>query len=60
MLKCMTLQLVTRVPEDVAEAIDALVGEGAFASRSDVVRAGLDVVIERRRRIAVGQGITDG
>lgn len=56
----MAVQLVTRVPDDVAAAIDALVRDGVFASRSDAVRAGLTAVIEHRRRAAVGQAIADG
>jgi Arc/MetJ-type ribon-helix-helix transcriptional regulator len=56
----MTVQLVTRVPEDIAAAIDDLVREGVFDSRSDAVRAGLAVVIDRQQRAAVGRAIADG
>jgi len=56
----MTVQLVTRVPDEVVAAIDELIREGVFDSRSEVVRAGLAAVIERRRRVAVGQEIVDG
>ncbi len=56
----MTVQIVTRIPADVVGAIDELVREGVFDSRSDAVRAGLAAVIERRRRAAVGQAIADG
>lgn len=56
----MTVQLVTRVPDAVAEAVDSLVHDGVFASRSDVVRAGLEAVVERERRDAVGRAIVDG
>lgn len=56
----MTVQLVTRVPDDVAGAIDDLVREGVFDSRSDAVRAGLSVVIDRQRRLAVGRTIVEG
>lgn len=56
----MTVQLVTRVPDEVAKAIDELVRVGVFGSRSEAVRAGLDVVIDRRRRLAVGQAVADG
>jgi Arc/MetJ-type ribon-helix-helix transcriptional regulator len=57
---CMTVQLVTRVPDDVAAAIDELVREGVFESRSEAVRAGLGELIERRRRVAIGRAIADG
>ncbi len=56
----MTVQLVTRVPDVLAEAVDGLVREGTFASRSDAVRAGLEVLLERERREAVGRAIVDG
>jgi Arc/MetJ-type ribon-helix-helix transcriptional regulator len=56
----MTVQLVTRIPDDVADAVDGLVRDGRFASRSDVVRAGLATIVERERRDAIGQAIVDG
>jgi Arc/MetJ-type ribon-helix-helix transcriptional regulator len=56
----MTIQLVTRVPDDVVAAIDELVREGIFESRSEAVRAGLADMMERRRRVAQGRAITDG
>lgn len=56
----MTVQLVTRVPDDVAEAVDELVKAGVFGSRSEAVREGLSVVVDRRRRLAVGHAIAEG
>ncbi|HXE43949.1 MAG TPA: ribbon-helix-helix domain-containing protein [Conexibacter sp.] len=56
----MTVQLVTRVPDDVAKAVDGLVQARVFSSRSDAVRAGLDAVVERERRAAIGRAIVDG
>jgi Arc/MetJ-type ribon-helix-helix transcriptional regulator len=56
----MTVQLVTRVPEAVADAVDDLVKAGVFDSRSDAVRAGLEAVVERERRAAIGQAIVAG
>ena len=56
----MTVQLVTRVPDDVVAAIDDLVRGGVFESRSEAVRVGLADMIERRRRVALGQAIADG
>lgn len=53
-------QLVTRVPDEIADAIDDLVRARVFASRSDAVRAGLEAVIERERRAAVGRQIVEG
>lgn len=56
----MAVQLVTRVPDAVAEAVDGLVEKGVFASRSDAVRAGLEAVVDRERRDAIGRAIVDG
>lgn len=59
MLIAMT-QLVTRIPDEIADAIDDLVKARVFASRSEAVRAGLEAVIERERRAAVGRQIVEG
>lgn len=56
----MAVQLVTRVPDSVAEAVDDLVERGVFASRSEAVRAGLEAVVDRERRDAIGRAIADG
>ncbi|MGX6448609.1 ribbon-helix-helix domain-containing protein [Patulibacter sp. S7RM1-6] len=56
----MTVQLVTRIPDEVASTVDELVRSGVFASRSEAVRAGLQLVVERERRAAVGRAIADG
>lgn len=50
-------QLVTRVDDQLAAAIDALVNEGVFASRSDVVREGLRMIVDRHRRAQVAAEI---
>lgn len=55
-----TVQLVTRIPDALAEAVDRLVQRGVYASRSDAVRAGLDNVVDRERRAAIGRAIADG
>jgi Arc/MetJ-type ribon-helix-helix transcriptional regulator len=60
MLTQMPIQLVTRVPDSIAEAVDQLVEQGVFASRSDAVRAGLEAVVERERRDAIGRAIVEG
>lgn len=56
----MSIQLVTRIPDDVAQALDDLVEAGVYASRSEAVRAGLKAVVERERRAAVGRAIVEG
>jgi len=56
----MTVQLVTRVPDSIADAVDHLVEAGVFSSRSDAVRAGLEAVVDRERRQQIGNAIVDG
>jgi len=56
----MTVQLVTRIPDALARRIDTLVATGAFTSRSEVVRAGLEALLEQQRREAIGQAIVEG
>ena len=56
----MSVQLVTRVPDEVVAAVDELIRDGVFSSRSDAVRAALVAVIDRRRRDAIGAAIAEG
>ena len=56
----MTQQLVTRIPEELASAVDRLVEEGVVGSRSEAVRRGLQALVEAHRREAVGQSIVAG
>ena len=53
-------QLVTRIDDEMAAAIDALIASGEFASRSDVVREGVARLIDERRRRAIGEQILAG
>jgi Arc/MetJ-type ribon-helix-helix transcriptional regulator len=51
----MTVQVALKLPDNVVEAIDALVSEGAFKSRSEAIRSGAEAVIAQRRRQDVAQ-----
>ena len=53
-------QLVTRIDDELAAAVDQLVAEGVVASRSQAVRLGLVALIERHRRATVGRRVVDG
>ncbi len=53
-------QLVTRVDEDLAAAIDDLVAAGVVASRSEAVRLGLERLVDRHRRDEIGARIANG
>ena len=48
-------QLVTRIDDDLARAIDELVSEGVVDSRSDAVRQGLRALIDRHRRRRIAE-----
>ncbi len=53
-------QLVTRIPERLAEAVDRLVQDGAVRSRSDAVRLGLQALVDAHLHAAVGRRIVEG
>ena len=53
-------QLVTRIPDSLAEEVDRLVEAGVVASRSEAVRFGLERLVDRERRRRIGQAIVDG
>lgn len=53
-------QLVTRIDDDLARALDALVAEGVVESRSDAVRTALRELIDQHRRRKIGVAIVEG
>lgn len=53
-------QLVTRVNDDLAAAVDELVAAGVVASRSEAVRLGLERLVDRYRRDRIGAEIAEG
>ena len=53
-------QLVTRIPEHLADEVDRLVRDGFVRSRSDAVRLGLQAIVDAHRRAAVGRSIVAG
>ncbi len=53
-------QLVTRIDDELAAAVDELVAAGVVASRSEAVRLGLERLIDRHRRDHVGARIREG
>lgn len=53
-------QLVTRIPDALAAEVDRLVAEGVASSRSEVVRLGLERLVDRERRRRIGEAIVDG
>lgn len=55
---CMA-QLVTRLSDQLLADVDDLVHEGVAATRSEVVRLGLEALVELHRRQRIGQAIVD-
>ncbi|HEC09456.1 MAG TPA: ribbon-helix-helix protein, CopG family [Acidimicrobiales bacterium] len=53
-------QLVTRVGDDLAAAVDRLVEAGIVASRSEAVRLALEQLVDRCRREEIGARIRRG
>jgi Arc/MetJ-type ribon-helix-helix transcriptional regulator len=53
-------QLVVRVPDEMAKAVDDLVDAGEFETRSDAVRAAVHAMLDRRRRDEIGNQINQG
>lgn len=53
-------QLVTRVDSGLVAAIDELVAAGEYGTRSDVVRAAIEGLVDRHRRDEIGRQIVEG
>lgn len=53
-------QLVTRLSDALLAEVDSLIADGILESRSDAVRAGLQALVERRRRELIGRRIAEG
>ena len=53
-------QLVTRVEDELAAAVDELIEAGVVASRSEAVRLGLERLVDRFRRDEIGARIARG
>ncbi len=54
------VQLVTRVDDELAAAVDDLIAGGIVRSRSEAVRLGLERLVEGHRRREIGARIIDG
>ena len=53
-------QVVARLNDDLVAAIDDLVTEGVFESRSDAIRRALEFVVDAERRTRTGEAIIAG
>lgn len=57
--ECMT-QLMARVPDALVEALDRLVADGVFETRSEAVRSALTLLVDRHRRGEIARRIVEG
>ena len=46
----MTIEIAVKLPDELVHEIDRLVARGAFDSRSQAVRSGLEAIVASRRR----------
>ena len=53
-------QIIARIDDQLAEAVDALVAAGVAASRSEAVRHGLEALVDRFRRDQIASRIVEG
>jgi len=56
----MSIQIAVRIPEQLGEQLEALVGSGRFETKADAVRSALEALIDAERRADVGRRIVDG
>ncbi len=49
----MTTQIAVKLPDEIVARIDELVAQGAFPSRSAVVRRGLEAVVNAHQNRAI-------
>lgn len=56
----MTTQIAVKLPDELVTALDRLVSEGAFDSRSSAVRHGVAAVVAASRRDAVDRQYAQG
>lgn len=53
-------QIAVKLPEHLVAAVDQLVADGAFASRSAAVRRGLEDMVDRQRRSRIDREFAEG
>jgi Arc/MetJ-type ribon-helix-helix transcriptional regulator len=53
-------QVVARLNDDLVAAVDDLVSEGVFESRSDAIRRALEFIVDTERRRRIGDAIIAG
>ncbi|MDQ3645669.1 MAG: ribbon-helix-helix protein, CopG family [Actinomycetota bacterium] len=55
-----TRQIAVRIPEELLAKLDELVRSGAYESRADAVRAGLETIARIDERRSIDRSILEG
>jgi Arc/MetJ-type ribon-helix-helix transcriptional regulator len=55
-----SVQIAVRIPADLLEAVDSLVGSGVAANRADLVRGALERYVQEIEGVRIDQAIIDG
>jgi Arc/MetJ-type ribon-helix-helix transcriptional regulator len=56
----MTTQIAVKLPDRLVAELDALVSGGAFASRSEAVRYGVEALVRQDERRRIDLAFTEG
>lgn len=56
----MTIQIAVKLPNGMVDAIDRLIAEGRFTSRSQAVRSALDVLVDHHRSRDIDAAFSEG
>jgi Arc/MetJ-type ribon-helix-helix transcriptional regulator len=55
----MTIQIAVKLPDELVGELDRLVAGGAFASRSQAIRRGIEALVSVRRREEIDRQYRD-
>jgi len=56
----MTVQIAVKLPDELLEAVDRLVASDRFASRSEIVRAGLQRMVAENAAQTIDRAFAEG
>ena len=56
----MSTQIAIRIPDALADELEALVSSGRFDTKADAVRSALEALVDAERRADVGRRIVEG
>lgn len=56
----MSPQIAVRLPAPLLDEIDALVERGAFETRAEAIRSGIELIVDADRRERISRAIVEG